>query len=471
MADQTDNPKQAANDDQGGGLRGREAARVFALATDLHRRGEFDQAVLAYSRALNLDPANADIYNNLGVCLRAQGKLSAASACYRRALVLKPNDAGVCSNLGNTLRDMHDLPAAVEILTKAVRLAPRSPEAVYNMGLTLRAAGDTAQAITCFESAVSMREDYAICHVDLGASLMEQGDLKRGLAEYEWRLKLPGMAERALDYPLWDGKPLGGKTLLIRQEGGLGDLIMFARYFPALKERGANVVVECHPRAARFLATAQGIDKVIIIGSPLPEVHAYASVMSLPHLLGMTDSPLSEQAPYLRAPEMHAIQLPPASPRQVRAGLCWSPGVLAAGAPDRSCPLGPLVEMLAIPGLTAFSLQSGERAADLKAVACDALLSDVGSRLSDLADLAAAIDQLDLVICVDSATAHVAGALGKPTWVLANFASDWRWSSTGETAKWYPNTRVFRQSRPGNWDSVFKDVHKALHELVREKTS
>jgi len=367
-------------------LRDREAVRVFALATDLHRRGEYDQAVLVYSRALQLDGSNPDIYNNLGVCLRAQGKLAAASACYRRALVLRPNDAGILSNLGNTHRDMFDLRSAIDCLSRAVSNAPQSPEAVYNLGLALRDAGDNEKAITCFESALDLRNDYAACHVDYGTSLMLKGDLAKGYEEFEWRDRMT--AATAPEQPRWDGSDLNGKTILVQQEGGMGDVIQFLRYLPAVKEKGANVIVECHGTLARLVATAPGVDKVVIADSPMPRFDVYAPIMSLPRILGTPEDVRAVNIPYLSPPELHSIQLPPSGGRQTRVGFSWAPSRPRAGAPDRSCPVSRIIELLAIPGIVAFSLQTGERAEDLKAESCDALLPDVGSRLTDLADLA-----------------------------------------------------------------------------------
>ena len=450
-------------------LRDREAARVFALATDLHRRGEYDQAVLAYSRALMLDGTNPDIYNNLGVCLRAQGKLAAASTCYRRALVLKPNDAGVLSNLGNTQRDMFDLQSAIISLSKAVRNAPQSPEPIYNLGLVLRDAGDNDKAITCFESALGMRKDYATCHVDYGISLMLKGDLAKGFEEYDWRSKMT--AARETEQPRWDGSDLKGKTILLHQEGGMGDVVQFLRYIPAVKAKGANVIVECHGMLARLIATAPGVDKVIIAGSPLPKFDVYAPIMSLPLILGMPEDTLSGSIPYVSPPELHSIQLPPAGGQQVRVGFCWSPGRARAGTPDRSCPITKMIELLAIPGIVAFSLQMGERTEDLKAEGCDALMPDIGARLTDMADLAAVVEQLDLVVCVDSVVAHVAAALGKPTWLLVPFAPNWQWHTEGDTCAWYPSMRLFRQSQPGSWDSVFDALSEALYARAQETLS
>ena len=251
----------------------------------------------------------------------------------------------------------------------------------------------------------------------------------------------------------------------------MGDVVQFLRYIPAVKAKGANVIVECHGMLARLIATAPGVDKVIIAGSPLPKFDVYAPIMSLPLILGMPEDTLSGSIPYVSPPELHSIQLPPAGGQQVRVGFCWSPGRARAGTPDRSCPITKMIELLAIPGIVAFSLQMGERTEDLKAEGCDALMPDIGARLTDMADLAAVVEQLDLVVCVDSVVAHVAAALGKPTWLLVPFAPNWQWHTEGDTCAWYPSMRLFRQSQPGSWDSVFDALSEALYARAQETLS
>jgi hypothetical protein len=194
--------------------------------------------------------------------------------------------------------------------------------------------------------------------------------------------------------------------------------------------------------------------------------------MSLPHILGLGDQTLAELVPYMDPPDAHSVNLSPAGGLQIRAGLCWSPDVVRAGAMDRSIPLDDILKLLSVPGVMAFSLQGGDRAGDLKALSCPALTTDLGPQIKDLAGLADAISQLDLVICVDSVTAHVAAALGKPTWVLLPFVSDWRWhpvGERGETSVWYPSMRLFRQTRPDDWSGVIEDVHQALFERATRK--
>jgi hypothetical protein len=271
------------------------------------------------------------------------------------------------------------------------------------------------------------------------------------------------------DTTLWNGEPLGGKSIIIVQDGGLGDVIQFARYFQSVKDRGANVIVECHNKAAPLIATVPGVDKITILGNQRPDADVYAPLQSLPHILKTGEQTLAENVPYVSFEGSSAVNLPPVSGLQLRTGFCWSPDVVSGGAIERACPLEQFIKLLPIPGITGFSLQGGVRVDDLVAVASPALITDLSPQISNLSDLANAISQLDLVICVDSVTAHVAGALGKPTWVLLPFVSDWRWHPAGETSIWYPSMRLFRQSAPGDWSGVIEDVHQALYDKVTRK--
>jgi len=450
-------------------IREREAARVFALATDYHRRGLLDDAVRAYSRALNLDPVNPDVYNNLGAALRGQGKLAAACACYRRALILRPNHAGTLANLGNALREQGNLKSAINALTHAIRQAPQSADVIFNLGLALRAAGDTNVAISCFESVIAIQNDHAAAHTELGFTKLARQDYKRGLDEIEWRHSFPGYAGRSVDAPLWDGKELGGKTVLVLGEGSIGDTIQFARYIPMIKERGGNVIVECHSSLARLMATVKGVDRVVMSGSQGPACDVYAPVMSLPRMLGHTNGPEDGTVPYIAAPDVVSIQLPPARRNQLRVGLAWAPANPINDRDERICPLSTLMDILSVPGVAAFSLQTGRHRADLETDACDVLLPDIGARINDVSDMAAMINQLDLVICADSVTAHLAGAMDRPVWLLAPAVADWRWGYEGETSPWYPNMRIFRQPAFGDWQAPVEAIRDALGERIASR--
>ncbi len=451
--------------------REREAAQVFAYATNLHTQGDFAGAERAYARAINLAPDNPDIYNNMGICLRAQGKLAAAITCYRRSLVLRAESAEVFSNLGNAQRDLAQYHSAITSFAQALKLNPKSNRALFNMGMALRDVGEVEQAIRCLKNIVTENHHDIVAHLELGYCLLMRGDLELGFTALEMRVGLPGVVEQMPTNNgtilQWDGQPLGGKTVLIFQDGGLGDLIQFGRYISHVKERGANVLVECHKKSATLMASVPGVDKICIAGNQRPHYDVYAPITSLPHILAIGNHTLVEQVPYVSTDDAQSVKLPPAGGLQLRTGLCWSPDVVRKNAEavgnNRACPLDELMSLLAIPGITAFSLQGGERAGDVQTISSPALMTDLSPQINDLSDLADAISQLDLVICVDSVTAHVAGALGKPTWVLLPFVSDWRWHPVGETSIWYPEMRLFRQSEAGDWSDAIEELRTALY--------
>lgn len=371
---------------------------MFALSVDYHRRGMLEDAVRAYSRALNLDPTNPDIYNNLGVALRSQGKLGASAACYRRSLILRPNHAATLANLGNVLRDQGDVAGAMAIFSEAVRAAPGSSDIIYNMALAARDAGDLELATGCFEAAININDDNATAHLDFGLTLLAQQNYDRGFRELEWRRRLTAFETREVDAPEWDGSELGGKTILILGEGSSGDILQFARFISHVKNKGGNVVVECHAALARIMANVEGVDRVVMSGSRAPECDVYAPIMSLPKILGLTKSIDDSGVPYIKPPDAVSTQLPPASRNQLRVGVAWAPSNPGSGRNHRICPLEEMLELLAVPGFTGFSLQTGKHRKDLQDFSCDILLPDIGARINDVSDLTGMIQQLDLVI-------------------------------------------------------------------------
>lgn len=444
----------------------REALRVFAIASDNHRRGRMDDAMRGYARALTLNPSIPDVYNNLGVALRSQGKLEAAVACYRRSLALRGNNPGVYSNMGNALREMGRMDVALASHQQAVKMAPKSPEAVYNLGLVLRDLGKPDQALKCFDKSLSFRDSYVDCHWDKSLCLLQLGNLVDGFKEYEWRWKLDRNQPRKYDKPLWDGFDLKGQTILVHHEQGFGDMIQFVRYVPILKEMGARVLVECQPELIRLFSTVDGIDKVIMRGSPLPPFDTYIPMLSIPRVLQTTLETVPATVPYLKAPAHGNLTLP--QDGTLKIGIAWAGKPSHKNDRNRSADLRPFVDMMGLPGATFYSLQKGPRQADIQDYACEALITDLGNRFEDFADTAAVVSQLDLVITVDTAVAHLAGALNIPVWVMIPFNSDWRWLIGRNDSPWYPSMRLFRQERPGTWDHIFFEIRKALQEKLAE---
>lgn len=455
-------------EDQRTALREREAARLFSLAAGLHRNGDIAEAIKTYGKSLLLNPKQSDVYNNMGVALRGQGKLEAAVACYRRSLVLKPNNSGVYSNMGNALRELGRLEVALASHQQAVRLAPRSTEAYYNLGLVLRDLGQTEAALSCLDKAIALNENHVDCQWDRALTLLEMGRLKEGFAAYESRWKLDRSPPREFDKPLWDGSELKGKTVLVHHEQGFGDMIQFARYLPMIKQRGGQVVVEVQPELARLLGSVDGVSKVFNRGQTPPKFDFYAPMMSLPRIFETDLDSIPAKVPYISAIDPNAVQLPATLGRIKRVGISWAGRLTHRNDANRSAGFKHFIELLGLPGLSVFSLQKGPAVADMAAFGCEALVNDVGGRLRDFADTAAVLDQLDLVITVDTALAHLAGAMGKPVWVAVPFSPDWRWMRGTASSPWYPSMRLFRQKRHGAWEGVFGDIRRALRDEIAE---
>jgi tetratricopeptide (TPR) repeat protein len=449
-------------------LREREAARIFSEAATAHQKGDLAAAIDGYNRSLFLNPRVPDVYNNLGVALRAQGKLEAAVVCYRRSLVLRPASAAVHSNMGNALRELGRLQSAVAAHQQAIKLAPNNPEAYYNLGLALRDLGQIDQALACFGRTLALKPDHVDCHWDRSLTLLTKGQFAEGFEEYEWRWKLDRSPPRGYPQPMWDGGAMKGKTILIHQEQGFGDMLQFARFLPMVKQRsgGATVMVEVQPELVRLFSEIEGVDKVIARGAPMPKFDAYLPMLSLARLFGTTLETVPAAVPYLRAPEMDTLKLPPSMDQQFKLGIAWAGRPTHKNDANRSAEFRHFVEFLGIPGVTVYSLQKCPREADIGEYGCQGLIANVAPRLGDFADTAAVVEQLDLVITVDTAIGHLAGALGKPAWVAVPFAPDWRWLLETETSPWYPKHRLFRQSEPGGWDDVFARLRKALREQV-----
>jgi len=453
--------------DQKEALREREAARVFGLAAQAHQNGELDEAVKGYGKALLLNPRLPDAYNNMGVALRAQGKLEASVACYRRSLVLKPENAGAYSNLGNTLRELGRLQSSIAAHQQAIRITPDSADAHYNLALALRDMNRTDQALAVFEQTLKLKGDHVDCRWDRALCFLQKGDFKRGFDEYEWRWKLERSPPRGFEQPLWDGSELKGKTILIHQEQGFGDMIQFARYVPMVKAKGGTVVVEVQPELARLFSVLDGVDKVVNKDSPLPKFDVYVPMISLARIFGTTPETVPADIPYLSAPDAHAVQLPASLGKQRKIGISWAGRPTHQNDKFRSIAFRQFVELLGVPGATIYGLQKGPMAAEVAENGCEALVLNLGGRLHDFADTAAVVAQLDLVISVDTALVHLAGALGKPVWNLLPFSADWRWQTSGDTSPWYPSMRLFRQDQPGNWEPVFEAVRDALLEEMK----
>ena len=441
-------------------LRDREAARLFAIASEHQRAGRLEEAIPDYTRALALNPNMAEAYNNLGVVLRGTGRPEAAVACYRRAIALKPRSASSYSNLGNVLRDLGRFEAAVASHQQAVHLEPANPDTLHNLGVALRDLGRRDQSLDCFERALDANPKHVPSRLDRARSLLLAGEYAAGFKDLEARFQLRRYRLSGEDAPRWDGKKVKGKTVLIPCEGTWGDVIQFARFIPLVKDQGANVVVEAPAALADLLATVSGADKVVLQGADLPKFDLQAPLLSLPALFKTTVKNVPKAVPYLSPPDPGAHRLPPGG-GFLKVGIAWA-DERPSGARTLAPGLKPFLDLAGLAGVTLFGLQTGPRAADLKAEGAEALVVDLARRSGGLAGIAAFIEQMDLVVTVDNAVAHLAGALGREAWVIAPASPDWRWGTSGDATPWYPKTRILRTERRGDWQVLFDQTRRDL---------
>jgi hypothetical protein len=326
------------------------------------------------------------------------------------------------------------------------------------------------EAINFYKCLIANFPDDAQAHASLGVCHLLLGDFPRGWLEYEWRLKTDQMAARPVGTPRWEGRTLGGKIILLLPEQGYGDVLQFVRYAPYVKARGGTVLLGCRPELTRLLTGCAGVDRVV---SVLPPHDVHITLMSLPNVFQTSLNAIPAEVPYLRAPKAagtQAVSIISRYPGRLRAGLVWASDSPHPNKHLRSMKLEQFSQLFNVPGVKFFSLQKGTPAMELDSIFTGTVI-DLGRYLEDFADTAAAIQELDLVISMDTAVAHLAGALAKPVWTLIPFAPDWRWMLDREDSPWYPTMRLFRQSAPGDWMSVIERVAEELQTLAGDNLS
>ena len=439
------------------------------LGFALQETGRSREGVEALQMAARIAPNASDIFLNLGVSLQAVGRREEAVAAYRRATQLNPDCVGAYNNMGTALRDLLRIDEAIEALKKAIELRPDAAGPYGNLGIALVDRGDMTGCIAALQKSVELEPLWPDMHMNFAMMLLLAGDFERGWAEMEWRWKcdtFPSPRWR-FPHPQWHGEPLNGKTLLIHAEQGLGDSIQFVRFARQAAERGARVIVGCPPELAELLGGAAGVHQVVATET-LPPFDVHCPMMSLPLALGTRLETIPGERAYLRANPLKVEQwqqrLGPRDGR-LRVGLVWAGKTTHADDHRRSIPLRLWAPLLAAQNVTFYSLQKGEHAAQLTEIGGAYPILDFTPDLIDFSQTAALIENLDLVICVDTSVAHLAAALGKPTWILVAARPDWRWLLHRDDSPWYPTVRLFRQQRLGDWRDAIGRAAYALNRL------
>jgi tetratricopeptide (TPR) repeat protein len=438
------------------------------LGIVLRDQGRLAEAEASYRQALRLKPDYAEAHNNLAVALKEQNRPEEAVAHYEQALRLKPDYAGAHNNLANTLREQGRLGEAVAHYEQALRLKPDYAEAHNNLATTLKDSGRLAEAVAHYEQALRLKPDYAEAHTNLGIARLLLGDFERGWPEYEWRWRREPASAPAFRQPPWDGSDLRGKTILLHEEQGRGDTLHFVRYAPLVKQRGGTVLLRCRQPLLRLLQTCAGIDRLAAPEAGLPPFDVHAALLSLPRLFNTALATIPADVPYLSAdPELvGAWRRDLGGLDGFSVGIAWQGSTAHKEDRWRSVPLAQFAPLARLGGVRLVSLQTGYGAEQLAALPDRESILDLGPRLADFADTAAVMKNLDLVVTVDTAVAHLAGALGVPAWVAVPFAPDWRWLTDRPDSPWYPTLRLFRQREFGNWADVFATITGELERLV-----
>jgi tetratricopeptide (TPR) repeat protein len=429
------------------------------------------EALESFEAALKTNPRHAETLNNRGTALAALGRPELALRDFDAALTLAPHHAGALYNRGNALLELGRATLALTAYDRALERAPRHAQAWNNRGRALQALNRHHEAVESFGKAIAIEPDYADAHSNRALSLLTLGDLARGLAEYEWRWKRSGMTDTRRNYRgrLWLGEyPLARKTILLTAEQGLGDTIQFVRYAPLLARAGARVMLEVQSELKPLMASLAGVAAVHARGEVLPPYDVHCPLGSLPLAMATEAASIPADIPYLAAEEARLARW-----RKALAGLpgkriafAWAGHAKHPNDRNRSTDLALWAPLLACEGVSYISIQRDLRSEDAEQLAGLPNVTHLGDQLDDMADTAAVIALADLTITVDTSVAHLAGALGRPLWVLLPFSPDWRWTLSGERSPWYPQARLFRQPAPGDWQHVIALVGAALDEFA-----
>ena len=454
--------------------------RVLALKPDdaeaynclgrvLHERGDLGLARESYLRAVTLNPEFAEALSNLGALQMDAGEYKTGEAVLRRALTLKPDLWNAHCNLGSILARQGDALGAVAAFRTVLMANPHDVPTLCSLGFTLDALGDEAGAASCFRLALKGQPGSSLARFNLSSHLLLEGNFAEGWREYEQRWLVRQFAGKREPFaqPQWRGEPIRGARMYVYAEQGLGDTLQFVRYVPMLAELGAQVLLEVQAPLLELLRNLHPAVEVMVKGERPQEVDWHSPLLSLPGAFGTDLSNIPAPIPYLQA---DATKCTAWSRRLATDGL--RVGVVWTGNPEhmrdrlRSIFFSQFRRLTAVAGATFYALQKGLTVAQREELALAGTVVDLGDELRDFTDTAAIVANLDLVITVDTSVAHLAGALGKPVWILLPHAPDWRWLRERSDSPWYPTARLFRQTVAGQWNSVLDEVERELQTLV-----
>lgn len=442
-----------------------------ALASIFIAARQYDAALLEIRHVLDRVPDHPRAQVCRGQVLRQTGQLDEALAIFQEVAARHPDEPRASGGIVEVFLQRGELNAALSLAEDVVSRHPGNGLAYLDEGTVLEKLGRTEDACNAYRAGLVRLPDQPALHFNLGNQLLLLGRFDEGWREYEWRTRLAVWGIRDANCKAWSGESLAGKSLLIEAEQGMGDMIQFIRLAPLVAARGADILLECQPELLRLFESAAGIQHIVpkpYRGAAHPDLRV--PLLSLPGLLGIRLDNIPANVPYLAAPAELAGPWKErlAGDAGLRIGIAWSGNPQHIDDANRSCSVALFAPLLSVPGTTFYSLQKGGRPA-LAAAQLAGKVRDHTDEWSDFADTAAFMQALDLVISVDTAVVHLAGALSIPVWTLLPFAPDWRWMTGRDDSPWYPTMRLFRQQKPRDWQSVISQAALSLAEEIRSR--
>ena len=447
------------------------AAPHYSMGRLSELAGRPDQAEASYRRVIGLDPSHARAHNNLGGLLSDQGRLNEALACYEQALRWDPDQPEANQNYAAITNDAATRERAIQAYVRQLQRDPTDARAFNNLGKIYAELGRYGEAMANLDRAVALDPDLAEAHYSRALVLLTQGDYTAGWKEYEWRWRLDSPMSapaRRFAQPFWDGRDLAGGTLLLHGDLALGESLQFVRYARLAAARCGSVIFECAAHLGPVLQGVEGVGRVVTPLAALPPLAAHIPLFALPRLFGTTLQNIPWTGPYLHADpgrvEQSRLLFDTKAARRLRVGLAWSGNPNLPYNRERSIPLAALAPLQEVPGVTFYSLQKGDAAS--VGPAAPMRLVDLTAHERDFLDTVAFVSRLDLVICVDSMISHLAGALGRPVWVLLTRVPDWRHHEERPDNPWYPTMHLYRQAHRGQWSDVVQRIASDLRLLA-----
>ena len=442
-----------------------------AQAADLHRAGKWAEARRLYATFLAQNPDDAGMWSNLGSLFRSEGRHSSSLLAQERAFALTPDSPAVLNNLANILSDLGQYDRALDLRHKLLTADPNDANQKAMIGKALRAKGEYATAISHLTTAITQHPDFYELHIQLALSQLASRDYATGFRSYDIRWKAGELTPRKVNQPKWDGSPLDGKTILVLPEQGFGDAVTFTRFIPTLRRfNPARVMVLCEKPLIRLLDGLDGADWIGPEVGPTQPFDVWTNMMDLPPLhFDRTDTipaPTTLSIPDDSHARARSITAPHA--KKFKVGVVWCGSVTYRGNAFRSFSHTEFHPLLDIPDLQLFSLYKGPELAAYQADGTSAFIIDAASTDRDFADCAATMQEMDLIITSDTATAHVAGSLGLPVWTLLHWDAFWLWQHDGEATPWYPSMRLIRQQDPRDWAGVLTRVRRRLERRIAD---